>query len=424
MHINELLKQKLIRKSNSKHSSSAFIVNKHSEIKRGKSRMVIDYRNLNAKTKTYNYPIPNKILKIKQIQGYSYFSKFDCKSGFHQIKLKEESKQLTAFSIPNGFYEWNVLPFGYKNAPGRYQAFMDKYFKDLENCVVYIDDILLFTKTKEEHLRLLENFIYIIKESGIILSRKKTELFKTQIEFLGIEIDKGGIKMQEHIIKKVINFNEEINTKKELQAFLGTINQVREFIPKLAKELEPLNKKTSKNIEFQWTEKDKEVIRKIKRKCEKLPKLEYPDEEKQFIWIVETDASENNNGYGAVLKYRYEKEKREFVCRYHSGTFKANEINWDINKKELKAVHYGIKKFEPYIVYNKFILRIDNSTVKAWITQKLKNSIVKKEINRIIAEITCYDFYVELIKSQANFYADKLSRANCQVNSDDARIKG
>lgn len=126
MHINELLKGRCIRKSNSKHLSHAFIVVKHSEQKRSKSRMVIDYRNLNEKTKTNKYPIPNKVLKLKQILGYKYFSNFDCKSGFHHLKLTEDRKELTAFSVPTGFYEWNVLPFGFKNTSSEYQSFMDK----------------------------------------------------------------------------------------------------------------------------------------------------------------------------------------------------------------------------------------------------------------------------------------------------------
>lgn len=182
--------------------------------------MVIDYKNLNAKTKTYNYPISNKILKIRQIQGYNYFSKFDCKSGFYHLKLEEESKKLTVFIVPQGFYEWNVLPFGYKNAPGRYQHFMDNYFKQLENCIVYIDDILLYSKTQEEHIKLLEKFIHIIECSGINLSKKKADVMKKQIEFLGIQIDKNGIKMQTHIVQKIINSNEQLDTKKKLQSFL------------------------------------------------------------------------------------------------------------------------------------------------------------------------------------------------------------
>ena len=134
--------------------------------------MVIDYRNLNDKTKTYNYPILNKVLQLRKIQGYEYFSKFDCKSGFYHIKLKEECRQLTAFTTPQGFYEWNVLPFGYKNAPRRFQSFMDKQFKDLENCVIYIDDIVIYSRNKEEHIRDLERFIHIAEIAGVSLSKR------------------------------------------------------------------------------------------------------------------------------------------------------------------------------------------------------------------------------------------------------------
>jgi len=336
MHIKELLDNKYIQESNSKHTSPAFIVNKHSEQKRGKSRMVIDYRNLNAKTKTYNYPIPNKILKIRQIQGYNYFSKFDCKSGFYHLKLEDESKKLTAFTVPQGFYEWNVLPFGYKNAPGRYQHFMDNYFNQLENCIVYIDDILLYSRTQDEHIKLLEKFIHIIENSGISLSKTKAEIMKNQIEFLGIQIDKNGIKMQTHIVQKIINLDENIDTKKKLQSFLGLVNQVREYIPKLAENLKPLQKKLKKDVEYGFDEKDKEQIRKIKILCKKLPKLYFPDENKKFTYIVETDSS--NHSYGGVLKYKYDKEKIEHHCRYYSGSYTEPQEKWEINRKRIICI--------------------------------------------------------------------------------------
>ena len=378
MLIKELLENKYIQESNSKHNSPAFIVNKHSEQKRVKSRMVIDYRNLNAKIKTYNYPIPNKVLKVRQIQGYNYFSKFDCKSGFYHLKLEEESKKLTAFTVPQGFYEWNVLPFGYKNAPGRYQHFMDNYFNQLENCIVYIDDILLYSRTQEEHIRLLEKFIHIITYSGISLSKKKAEIMKTQIEFIGIQIDKNGIKMQNHIVQKIINSEEQIDTKKKLQSFLGLVNQVREYIPNLAENLKPLHKKLKKDVEYYFDKKDQEQIQKIKLLCKNLPKLYFPDENKIFTYIVESDASEIS--YGGVLKYKYDKEKIEHHCRYYSGTFTNPEIKWEINRKELYALYKCLLAFEPYIVYNKFIVRTDNTQVKWWITRKIQDSVTTKEI--------------------------------------------
>ena len=324
--------------------------------------MVIDYRNLNAKTKTYNYPIPNKILKIRQIQGYNYFSKFDCKSGFYHLKLEEESKQLTAFTVPQGFYEWNVLPFGYKNAPGRFQHFMDNCFNQLENCIVYIDDILLYSRTQDEHIRLLEKFIHIVKNTGISLSKRKAEIMKSLIEFLGIQIDKNGIEMQTHIVQKIITIDENIDTKKKLQSFLGLVNQVREYIPKLAEHLKPLHKKLKKDVEYHFDDKDKKHIRNIKNLCKKLPKLYFPDENKTFTYIVETDSSDHS--YGGVLKYKYEKEKIEHHCRYYSGSYTEAQIKWEINRKELFALYKCLLAFEPYIVYNKFIVRTDNTQVK------------------------------------------------------------
>nr|AWA81915.1 replicase [Sweet potato vein clearing virus] len=408
LHIDELLKGGFIRPSNSKHSSPAFIVNKHSEQKRGKSRMVIDYRNLNAKTKTYNYPLPNKILRVRQVQGYNWFSKFDCKSGFYHLKLTEDSKHLSAFNVPQGFYEFNVLMFGYKNAPGRYQCYMDSYFSKLENCIVYIDDILLYSKTKDEHETLLKKFYYIAKEAGVSLSEKKAIIGVNQIEFLGIEIDKSGVKMQNHIVTKIIQCEEVLDTKKKLQSFLGLINQVREYVPNIAKELLFLQKKLKKDVEYHFDSQDQEKLKKIKEKCSNLPKLLFPDETKQFDWIVETDASEIS--YGGVLKYKYHQDKIEYHCRYYSGTFKDNEKNWEINRKELLSVFKCLYAFEPYIVYNKFILRTDNTQVKYWLTGKLDNSVTTKEIRRLVVKINCYNFDVVVIKSKDNCFADYLSR--------------
>ena len=123
---------------------------------------------------------------------------------------------------------------------------MDSYFKQLPNCILYIDDILLYTKTKEEHLKLLEQFTDVIKKLRISLSEKKPEIMKNQIEFLGIHIDKSGVKMQTTYSTKNNKFKRRIRYKKKLQSFLGLINQVREYIPKLAENLKPLRKKIKK----------------------------------------------------------------------------------------------------------------------------------------------------------------------------------
>jgi hypothetical protein len=157
IQIKELLDKNLIEETNSPHSSSAFIVRNHSEIKRGKARMVINYKRLNEQLEFDGYFIPRKDVLVNQTKGSKIFSKFDCKSRFWQIQLTEESKALTAFSTPRGHYHWNVMPFGLNIAPQVFQRWMDKIFKDLKDfCVVYIDDILVFSKTIEEHKKHLK----------------------------------------------------------------------------------------------------------------------------------------------------------------------------------------------------------------------------------------------------------------------------
>jgi len=142
--------------------------------------------------------------------------------------------------------------------------------------------------------------------------------------------------MQTHIVQKIINLDENIDTKKKLQSFLGLVNQVREYIPKLAENLKPLQKKLKKDVEYGFDEKDKEQKRKIKILCKKLPKLYFPDENKKFTYIVETDSS--NHSYGGVLKYKYDKEKIEHHCRYYSGSYTEPQEKWEINRKRIICI--------------------------------------------------------------------------------------
>lgn len=236
MHINEMTENGFIEEKkdfeNKKYSSPTFIVMKHSEQKRGKSRMVVDYKELNRKAKIVKYPIPNMDILILRGIRANIFSKFDCKSGFYHIKLEEGSKKYTAFTVPQGYYQWRVLPFGYHNSPAIYQQFMDRIFRQYyEFILVYIDDILIFSKNEEEHMEHIKIFKQIILENGITLSKKKKEIAKTNIEFLGLEIEKGKIKLQPHIVDKILSKHVKVKNKTELQSILGLLNQIRSFIP-------------------------------------------------------------------------------------------------------------------------------------------------------------------------------------------------
>ena len=291
VQLKELCDLNLIRPSKSPHSSPAFMVRNRNEINRNKARMVVNYKQLNDNTIFDGYFLPNKETLIHKTRNCNWHSKFDCKSGFYQIKMTEESKPLTAFSTPQGHYEWNVLPFGLKNAPQIFQRKMDNIFKDYDFIHVYVDDMLISSKTKEQHLKHLDTFIDLCKTHGIGLSKKKSIIGEQKIEFLGLMIDLEGIELQNHILEKIKDFPERLTDRKQLQRFLGILNYAEGFIKNLADLRKPLRKLTSEKIKFVFNKEHEDQIRFIKSQCINLPKLKLPLDNDDLI--LETDSSES-----------------------------------------------------------------------------------------------------------------------------------
>jgi hypothetical protein len=180
--INDLLEKKIIRPGKSPWSCPAFYVQKNAELERGAPRLVINYKPLNKVLEWIRYPIPNKQDLINRLSDSVVFSKFDLKSGFWQIQIHEDDKYKTAFTTPFGHYEWNVMPFGLKNAPSEFQNIMNDIFNPFSKfCIVYIDDVLIFSKSIEEHWKHLNSFLDTIKYSGLVVSSPKIKLFQTKI---------------------------------------------------------------------------------------------------------------------------------------------------------------------------------------------------------------------------------------------------
>ncbi|GJR64434.1 Orf y [Tanacetum coccineum] len=253
-HIDSLLKLEVIRPSKSRHRTMAMMVNSGTSIDpatgaevRGKERMVFNYRSLNDNTYKDQYSLPGINTIIQKVRNAKVFSKFDLKSGFHQVAMEEESIPWTAFLAPGGLYEWLVMPFGLKNAPAIFQRKMDKCFKGMEAFIaVYIDDILVFSKNEEEHTKHLSKMLKTCKDNGLVLSPTKMKIAVPRIDFLGVVIGEGRIHLQPHIIKKIVEFDEEsMKTKKGLRSFLGILNYARQHIPRLGILLRPLYEKTN-----------------------------------------------------------------------------------------------------------------------------------------------------------------------------------
>jgi ribonuclease HI len=411
MHIEELLKLKEIRESRSPHRSAAFIVRNHSEEVRGKSRMVINYKRLNDNTVDDAYNIPNKQEWINRIQGSKYFSKFDLKAGFWQVKMSEESIPWTAFTCPQGHYEWLVMPLGLKNAPALFQRKMQNIFNENQGFIlVYVDDLLVFSKSYKEHIAHLEVFFRKVEQNGLILSKKKMELCKEKINFLGHEIGEGKIHLQEHIAKKILQFPDTMNDRKVLQQFLGIVNYARNYIDNLAKLAGPLYAKLRKNGQKYFNSEDVKLVKAIKDKVKNLKPLELPLEDHYFI--IETDASKV--GWGAILKQKpnkYSTKSEEKICRYASGSYKLKIVN--NTDREILAVINAINAFRLYLGFKEFTVRTDCEAICKYHNQinSKKSSTRRWVLFEDIVTGNGYKVVFEHIKGKENCLPDIFSHS-------------
>ena len=291
----ELLEKGIIRHSTSPHSAPAFYVENNNEIKRGKRRMVINYKEMNKATIGDSYKLPRKDYILEKLKGKNWFSTLDAKSGYWQLRLSEETKPLTAFSCPpQKHYEWNVLPFGLKQAPSIYQRYMDANLQGLEDfCLAYIDDIIIFTAgTEKDHASKLISVLERCKEKGLVISKRKAKILQKEVEYLGMKIGVDGqLSLTSNTQEKIKAFPDKLENRKQIQRFLGCLNYISDqgFLKQFAKERKVLQKKLSEKIPFSWTESDTEVVKAIKNNIEILPVLYNPTNE-DFI-IIETDAS-------------------------------------------------------------------------------------------------------------------------------------
>ena len=186
--IQDLLEKKLIRNSKFPRSCDALYVQKNAEIERGTPRLVINYKPLNKVLEWIRYPIPNKNDLVQRLSDDVIFSKFDMKFGFWQVQISEADKYKTAFTTPFGHYEWNVMPFGLKNALSEFQNIMNDIFNSFSHfTIVYINDVLVYSKSLDEHWKHLYSFLDTIKRNGLVVSAKKIKLFQTKVCFLGYE---------------------------------------------------------------------------------------------------------------------------------------------------------------------------------------------------------------------------------------------
>ena len=403
-HLKEMLEAKIIRPSKSPYSSPVVLVRKRD----GKLRFCVDYRTLNSKTIKDSHSLPRIDETLDALMGAKFFSSLDLKAGYWQVPVKEEDKPKTAFTVgPLGFYEFNSLPFGAVNAPACFQRLMMAAMGDLhlKECLLYLDDIIIFSSTFDEHLSRLDSVFQRLHEAKLKLKASKCHFLKDRIKYLGHIVSKDGIHTDPEKIASVQDWPTPTSVK-EVRSFLGFAGFYRRFVKNFSKIARPLHSLLKvppgrKMPEFEWNDSQQEAFSQLKELLSSTPVLAFADFTKPFI--VHTDAS--GDGLGAIL-YQ-EQEGQERPISFASRSLSPSEKKYPAHKREFLALKWAISdKFRDYLYGATFVVRTDNNPL----TYILKSAKLDSTGHRWVAEIAQFNFSIKYRAGKENIDADALSR--------------
>ena len=403
--LEEMLQTKQITASRSPWASPIVLAPK----KDGSLRFCVDYRKLNANTIRTAYPMPRVDDTLDSLNEAKYISTLDLRSGYWQVELDPESRSKTAFITHRGLYEFLVMPFGLSNAPATFQRLMDIVLAGIkwQSCLVYIDDIVVFSPTFEQHLRDLSAVFDRLAIAGLTLKASKCDFCRKELKYLGHIVTPNGIKPDPGLVDSVKRFPQPQKVK-DIQAFLGLTGYYRKFIKNYAKIAEPLlvqirshqkSKRPTNNIE--WSDECTKAFETLKNALTQAPILRAPNFNEPFI--LELDACDY--GLGAVLTQEYDNKK--FVIAYASRTQTAAERNYFATEKEALAIYWATKHFRPYLEGTTIYVRSDCRALQ-WLldTKDLSGRLARWAIS--LSAFNTVD--IKYKPGRTNTNADTLSR--------------
>lgn len=399
--VNNLLKNDLIEPSSSNFNSPLILVPKKSPDNQKTYRMCVDYRAVNKKLIADKFPLPRIDDILDNLGRAKHFSIIDLFSGFHQIPIHPESRDITAFSTDKGIFRWKVLPFGLNVAPNSFSRMMSIAFSGLSpnKAFLYIDDIIIIGCSKNHHLNNLKEVFEILRKHNLKINPYKCNFFRSEVTFLGHKCTSKGLLPDEKKIDTIKNYTNPFD-KDSVRRFVAFANYYRRFIPNFATIAAPLNYLTRKNVKFNWSNQCQESFEKIKNALISPNILQYPDLTKNFLITV--DASKL--GCGAILSQSF--NGNDLPICYASKSFTESEQKKPIIELELLAIHFAITQFRPYVYGTSFTVRSDHRPLVYLFNIKDPSS----KLTRIRLELSEYNFNVEYIKGKDNVGADALSR--------------
>lgn len=427
-HIEDLLNRNFIKRSSSPYSSPVVCVRKKDQ----SLRLCVDFRALNKKTRPDRHPIPRIQETLDNLGGNAWFSVLDQGKAYHQGFMSPNSQPLTAFITPWGLYEWVRIPFGLSRAPGAFQRFMENCLGDLRDtvCVPYLDDIIIFSATFEEHLEHTRKVLRRLREHGVKLKPRKCELFRRKVKFLGRVVSEEGYTLDPSSIKPVLALKDSPpKTVNEVRKLMGFLNYYRRYVKNfsiIAKPIYDLVKTLGQPLQgakqdktkrshsnngqlpakhpVEWTDIHQSALETLITSITSVPVMAYPDFQKPFV--LHTDASKD--GLGAVL-YQYQNDILRVVA-YGSRSLTPAEKNYHLHsgKLEFLALKWAIcDQFRDYLYYTpSFKVYTDNNPL----TYVLSSAKLNATGLRWVGELADFNFTIHYRPGKTNIDADTLSR--------------
>lgn len=378
----------------------------------GGFRPCIDFTRINEVTQPDPYPLPLMAEIDAMITGCKFFTKLDLKDAFNQIPVKKEHQQFTAFKCHVGVYEYKVMPFGLRNAPAVFQRMISSILGNQIGicCLAYMDDILVFSQNRDNHIRDVKSVLETLQENDLRLKLSKCEFFKDSVTFLGNIIFKDGHCICPDKLQAIRDHSRPTNTT-QVRSFMGTVNFLRKYCKNLSEIAAPLSSLQGQ-APFEWKDEQELAFLKIKDLLSKAPVLAHPNP--NMPYILKTDAS--NYAMGAVL-LQESNDGQEHPIGYFSRKMSLPETNYPVYDKELLAIVSAMNKWQHYLMYaqHPVIIRTDHKALEYYKSPRRMN----QRQARWHLELSQYCFKISYKKGDINHLPDTLSRNPTHTYSTD-----
>lgn len=394
--IKELLDLGYIQPSTSPYGAPVLFVKKPRSTE---LRLVIDYRALNKMTLRNRFPIPRIDTLLDSLAGSKIYSSIDLRQAYHQIKLVDSDRPKSAFRTPMGHYEWVTLSMGLTNAPAVFQSVMNNIFRPYlgKFVVVYLDDICVYSKTEEEHVKHLKLVLDKLKENKLTVAWHKCHFFRSELLFLGHIVTADGVKADPAKVESVAKYPTPKDPH-ELRSFLGMSNYFKRFIKAYAIQVEPLTRLLKKDCDYVWTEEQQIAFTSVKQALISAPVLRLPDWNSDTPFVITCDAS--YQGISGVL------EQDGHPVAFESRKLNAAEKNYAPTELEMLAVVHCVKTWRCYIEGRDVHVYTDHKPNVTFTS----NPHLSRRQARWAEELMSYNILWHYTPGPRNVVADALSR--------------